>query len=172
MPIVTTAPNFRLPDMNFPDVYAAQLLASAAGARSVVKTDGALLNGAQNLFTIAGGPILARLTGLITTDTGGQATNGQLRINTVTPAATTNLSTAVSMASKAAGTSIRFIGATGALTLAASGVAVIDPVTADDCRFLLPVGTLLFNSTAGNTGVIAWYLEYTPLSSDCVVAPA
>jgi hypothetical protein len=153
-------------------VYAAQLLASAAGERSVVKTDGALLNGAQNLFTIFGAPCIARLTGLITADTGGQATNGQLRITTVVPAATTNLSTAVALANKAAGTSIRFIGASGTLTLVSAGVVMIDPVLTDDTRFLLPVGTLIFNSTAADSGVIAWYLEYTPLSSDCVVTPA
>jgi hypothetical protein len=49
---------------------------------------------------------------------------------------------------------------------------MIDPVLTDDCRFLLPIGTFIFNSTAADSGVIAWYLEYTPLSSDCVVTPA
>jgi hypothetical protein len=90
----------------------------------------------------------------------------------VVPAATTNLSTAVALANKAAGTSIRFIGASGTLTLVSAGVVMIDPVLTDDTRFLLPVGTLIFNSTAADSGVIAWYLEYTPLSSDCVVTPA
>jgi hypothetical protein len=74
------------------------------------------------------------------------------------------------MASKAAGTSIRFVGATGALTLLAAGAAMIDPVLTDDTRFLLPIGTLIFNSTAANSGVIAWYLDYQPLAPEVVVS--
>jgi hypothetical protein len=157
-----------MPDMNFPFVHEADFLLTAQ--RRVAKADGGLLNGVQNLFTIEGGPVYARLCGVITTVTGGTACNGQLRHSTVTPGTTTNLSTAVSMASKAAGTSIRFVGATGALTLLAAGAAMIDPVLTDDTRFLLPIGTLIFNSTAANSGVIAWYLDYQPLAPEVVVS--
>ena len=139
----------------------------------VEKSDGAVLNGADDLFTITGGPVKAQVFGLVTTVIGGVVATGQLQITTTTPAATVNLSTAVAIETDAAGTSYRFVGATGVLTPDTNGAKIIDPVTVEDCWFLLPIGTVKFFGSAADTGVIAWYLRYKPLSpSSAVVAAA
>ena len=138
--------------------------------RSVICTTGPFTNAAQNMFTITGGPVYGFFTGIVTTIIGGTAMNGTLQETTVAPASTATLSTTVSLASKAAGTSIRFVGATGVLTPVTAGAVIVDPVTVADCWFLLPIGAVTLLATAINTGVITWYLNYIPLSSDSVVA--
>ena len=161
-------------------VNAAAIAASALTATKfagsiencVEKSDGALLNGADNLFTITGGPIKAQVFGLVTTVVGAVVATGQLRITTTTPAATVNLSTAVAIEDDAAGTSYRFVGATGVLTPDTNGAKIIDPVTVEDDWFLLPIGTVTFFCSAANTGVVAWYLRYKPLSPSSVVVAA
>ena len=140
--------------------------------KCVEKSDGAMLNGADDLFTVTGGPVLATLVGIVTTEIGANAATGQLKITTTAPPGTTNLSTAVNIETDAVGTSYRFVGATGVLTPATAGAKIIDPVTVGDCWFLLPIGTVTFTGSAANTGNIKWYLRYKPLSPDSVVVAA
>jgi hypothetical protein len=137
----------------------------------IEKSDGGVLNGDDDLFTITGGPVRGIITGIVTTILGG-ASNGTLRITTTTPSGTTSLSTTVAIDNDAAGTSYRFIGASGTLTPVTAGAVIIDPVTTADSEFLLPIGTVIFTGTAVRTGNIKWYLTYWPLSSSSRVAAA
>ena len=140
--------------------------------RSVEKADGSVSNPvADALFTVTGGPVLAKIFGIVSTVIGGAA-NGTLQHTTVAPAATVALSTTVAIDADAVGTSYRFVGATGVLTPDTNGAKIIDPVTVEDCWFLLPIGTVKFLASAAQTGVIKWYMLYKPLSPDSVVAAA
>lgn len=140
--------------------------------RCVEKSDGAVLSGADNLFTIAGGPIIAKIVGIVTTEIGGAA-NGSLQITTTAPAATAELNAApVAIDADAVGTSYRNVGATSVFTPVTAGAVIIDPVTVADCEFLLPIGTVKFLSSAAQTGVIKWYMIYKPLSPSSVVTAA
>jgi hypothetical protein len=149
------------------DSFAA--LAYQTAGQCIEQSTNAITNGAASLFTITGGPIMAQVVGIVSTVLVG-ASNGTLQITTTTPAATVSLSTTVAIDSQAAGSSIRFVGATGVLTPAAAGAVIIDPVTVGDCWFLMPIGTVKFLTTAVRTGNIKWYLKYIPLSPNCVVA--
>jgi hypothetical protein len=142
-----------------------------SGWKCLEKSDGSVLSGTDDLFTITGGPIIASVIGIVTTVIGGAA-NGTLQITTTTPAATVSLSTTVAIDSQAAGSSIRFVGATGVLTPLAAGAKIIDPVTVGDCQFLMPIGTVKFLGSAARTGNIKWYLTYRPLSPNSVVVAA
>ena len=165
----STAPNINLEA----SADVAMLILEKHGEKCVEKADGHILNGADDLFIITGGPIYGKIVGIFATGSDATVGNGTLQITTVTPAATLALSTAVSVASKVAGTSVRFVGATGVLTPDANGAKIIDPVTVDDCRFLMPVGTVkLLGSAANTVAVIKWYLRYIPLSPDSVVVAA
>ena len=140
--------------------------------KSIEKSDGAVLNGADDLFVITGGPIRAKITGIVTTVLVG-VSNGKLQITTTEPAATVDLNAgAVAIDADAAGASYRNIGATSVFTPVDAGMVIIDPVTVEDCEFLLPIGTVKFHSTAAQTGVIKWYMTYVPLSPNSVVAAA
>lgn len=139
--------------------------------RCIEKSDGAVLSGADDLFTITGGPVIGMVVGVVTTIIGGAA-NGTLQITTTAPAGTTSLSTTVAIDSDAVGTSYRFVGATGVLTPITAGAVIIDPVTVDDCRFLLPIGTVSFLGSAARTGNIKWYMHYIPLSPNSLVVAA
>lgn len=149
-----------------------EYLQSISALRCVEKSDGAVLNGADPLFTITGGPILVKtIVGIVTTLLVGAA-NGTLQITTVAPAATTALSTTVAINDDAIGTSYRFAGATGVLTPVTLGAVIIDPVTVDDCSFLAPIGEINFLGSAARVGVIKWYMIYMPLSPNSVVVAA
>lgn len=140
--------------------------------RCIEKSDGAVLAGADPLFTITGGPILVtRIIGIVTTVLGGVA-NGTLQATTTEPAATVALSTTVAIDNDAAGTSYRFAGATGVLTPDTNGAKIIDPVTVEDCQFLVPIGNINFLGSAARTGNIKWYMAYIPLSPLSVVTAA
>jgi len=144
----------------------------AIAERCIEKADGAVLNGNDPLFTITGGPILVTgIYGIVTTVLVGAA-NGTLQATTTTPAATVALSTTVAIDNDAAGTSYRFVGATGVLTPDTNGAKIIDPVTVKDCKFLVPIGNINFKGSAAATGVIKWYMTYKPLSPNSVVTVA
>jgi hypothetical protein len=140
--------------------------------RSIEKSDGAILNGKDPLFIITGGPILVkRIVGIVTTLIVGAA-NGNLGADVTTPAGTVALSTTVAIDDDAAGTSYRFVGATGVLTPVTAGAKIIDPVTVADCEFLVPIGNIHFAGSAARVGVIKWYMTYIPLSPNSVVTVA
>lgn len=140
----------------------------------VVKSDGAVLNGATDpLFTITGGPVRCRIVGLVTTVLVGAA-NLRLTFTSVAPAATINLNAgAVAVDNDAAGTIYYNVGATSVFTPAASlGGIILDPVTVQETEFILAPGSVGALGSAAATGVIAWYMDFTPLSPLSVVAAA
>ena len=140
--------------------------------KCIAKTDGAVLTGDDDLFVITGGPVRAKIVGLVTTVLVGTS-NGDLQIDVTTPAATVDLNTApVAINADAAGTMYHNVGATSVFTPVTAGVSLQDPVTLEETEFILPVGTVIFRSSAAQTGVIAWYMTYEPLSPDSVVTAA
>lgn len=147
-------------------------VSQAITERCIEKSDGAVLAGADPLFTVTGGPILVtKIVGIVTTAITGAA-NGTLQATTTTPSATVALSTTVAINDDAAGTSYRFVGATGVLTPVTDGAVIIDPVTVADCEFLVPIGNINFLGSAARDGVIKWYMTYKPLSPNSVVTVA
>lgn len=158
-------------------IIVAQTAYFAAAEKCVEKSDGALLTGDDDLFTITGGPVLAKIFGVVTTLIVGN-TNGTLQITTTTPAAKIALSTAVALNDDAAGTTYSFTGVAAgtvpALTPVTGGGHWLIPSTATfDCaEFLLPIGTVSLGSSAARTGVIKWYMIYKPLSPSSVVVAA
>ena len=141
--------------------------------KCVVKADGAVLTGLDPIFTISGGPVRAKIVGLVTTLVGGAAT-GRLQHITTTPAATVELSAgAIAVDNDAVGTFYYSKGATSVFTPSGGlGFALIDPVTIEETEFLLAPGVVQFLASAAQDGVIAWYLSYVPLSPDSVVTAA
>jgi hypothetical protein len=140
--------------------------------RCVAKTDGAVVSGTDAIFTVSGGPVRATLYGIVTTILSGTG-NGKITYTTTDPAATVDLCSAVAIDNDASGTSYRFINTTAVLTPVTAGVVIMGNAFAtDDTEFFLPIGSMGFNSTGAATGVIAWYLMYTPLSPDARVVAA
>lgn len=149
--------------------------ALSAVERCIEKSDGAVLNGADDLFTIAGGPIeVLSITGVVTTIIGAGATNVKLQITTTEPAATVDMNAGtVDIDSDAAGTSYRTINTTGIFTPVTAGfVLKANSFATNDTSFLCPIGTIKFLSDAARTGNIKWYLRYRPLSPNSVVTAA
>jgi hypothetical protein len=138
----------------------------------VVKTDGAYLTGDDDLFVISGGPVRAKIVGLVTTVVGG-ATNGDLQIDVTEPAQTVDLNAApVACDTDAAGTIYTNIDSTSVFTPTTNGASIIDDVAANEATFILPVGTVIFRSSAARTGVISWFMTYEPLTPSSVVTAA
>ena len=136
----------------------------------VAKLDGACLNGDDPIFTVAGGPVLVtHFFGLVTTVIGANAATMQIQFDVTEPAGTVNLSTAVNIEDDAAGTSYHFTAATPAI-LDDTTAGAFDQVPTN--QWFLPAGTMQATGSAANTGVIAWYLVYKPLSPDSVVTAA
>ncbi len=141
-------------------------------SNTVVKTDGAVLTGDDDLFVISGGPVRAKIVGLVTTIIGG-ASNGDLQIDVTEPTGTVDLNAApVAIDSDAAGTVYTNIDSTSVFTPTTAGASIVDVVAADEATFILPVGTVIFRSSAAQTGVIAWYMTYEPLTPSSVVTAA
>lgn len=129
--------------------------------QTVEKTDGAILNGQDSLFTISGGPIMVtEFVGIVTTILGG-ASNCHIDLAVTEPAADVALSTTVAIDSDAAGTSYTFSTAAPAvLTPTEAGALEAIPRIA----WLCPIGTIKSHTTAVRTGNIKWYISYVPLS--------
>jgi len=137
--------------------------------QTLEKSDGAVLNGADNLFTITGGPILVtEFVGIVTTDIGGVA-NCQVKLVVTEPAGTVNLSTDVAITSDAAGTSYTFTVATPSV-LTPTTAGALDQVPA--IRWLCPIGTINATCSAARTGNIKWYIGYYMLSQFSKVVAA
>lgn len=138
--------------------------------RALEKSDGAVPLGDDNLFTIAGGPVMVtEFVGIVTTEIGADATTCQVQITTTAPAGTVNLSTAVNIETDAVGTSYTFTAAApGVLTPTTVGALAAAPRLA----WLCPIGTLKATFSAATTGAIKWYLVYRPLSASSVVTAA
>lgn len=157
--------------------YRQPLYASTLGdiyGWSVEKSDGAVLaQGTQDpLFTITGGPIRAKIVGIVSTVIGGTA-NGTLCITTTTPSSNFLLNAgSVAIDSDAAGTSYYNVGATSVFTPVTAGAVILDPVTVEESEFILPIGTVYFSTNTARSGVIKWYMTYEPLSPDSQVVAA
>jgi len=137
--------------------------------QTLEKSDGGVLNGADNLFTITGGPILVtEFVGIVTTVLGGVA-NCQVKLVVTEPAGTVNLSTNVAIDSDAAGTSYTFTVATPAV-LTPTTAGALDQVPA--IRWLCPIGTINATCSAARTGNIKWYIGYYMLSQFSKVVAA
>ena len=141
-----------------------------AHPRCVAKTDGAVLTGLDPIFTITGGPVRAKIVGLVTTLVGG-ASNGRLQHITTTPSATVELSAgAVAINDDAAGTFYFNLGAWSTFTPSTGlGFYLMDPVSVEETELLLAPGIVQFLGSAAQDGVIAWYMTYVPLSPNSVV---
>ena len=135
------------------------------GLPCTVKSDGAILSGLDPLFTITGGPVRARIVGLVTTLIVGAA-NLRLRHTTVSPVATVELNAgAVAVNDDAVGTFYYNIGATSVFTPSTGlGFGLVDPVTVEETYFLLAPGSVGCLGSAARDGVIAWYMTFEPLS--------
>lgn len=142
-------------------------------AELCVKADGAVLNGLDPLFTISGGPVRARISGLVTTPVGGAA-NLRLQHITTVPAATVELNAgAVAVDTDAAGTFYYNLGSTSVFTPSTGlGFALVDPVTVDELYFLLAPGVVQCLGSAAQSGVIAWFMDYIKLSPLSTVVAA
>ena len=136
----------------------------AATERCVEKTDGAVLNGADALFTVAGGPVLCQIYGMVTTLLDGAATC-RLSLLPTDPAVKVELNNgAVAIDAAAVGTLIYNVGATSVLTPVAAGAVKLDPVTVEPTWFLLTPGVVSATFSAARAGVIRWFCVYKPLS--------
>jgi hypothetical protein len=144
-------------------------VASIVAERMVEKSDGAVLNGADDLFVISGGPIMVlEFVGIVTTIIGGAA-NCQIVEAVASPAGNVNLSTSVAIDADAVGTSYTFTAAApGVLTPTTAGGLANVPST----KWLCPIGTINATCSAAQTGVIKWYMVYRPLSPNSVVSVA
>lgn len=141
--------------------------------KCVEKTDGAVLTGDDDLFTISGGPVLAQIFGLVTTAIGANAANFDLQIDVTEPAATVDLNAApVACTDDAAGTIYMCLDSTSVFTPVTAGAVIIDKVAAPITEFILPAGTVILRSSAANTGVIAWYMLYRQMSPNSTVVAA
>jgi hypothetical protein len=140
--------------------------------RCVEKSDGAVLNGVDPIFTIAGGPVLCRIYGVVTTLLVGAA-NLRLSHTVTDPSATVNLNAgAVACDDNAKGTLYYNVGATSVFTPVTAGWVIMNPVLVDHTRFILPPGTVNCLGSAARVGVIAWYMDYVPLSPNSLVTAA
>jgi hypothetical protein len=146
----------------------------AAMPQCVVKTDGACLAGVDPIFTITGGPVRCKIVGLVTTVLGATVTNLRLQHITTAPAATVELNAgAVAVTDDAVGTFYYNVGDTSVFTPSTGlGFLIANPVSVEETEFLLAPGVVQCLGSAANTGVIAWYMTYTPLSPASVVAAA
>lgn len=143
------------------------------GPFTVEKTDGACLNGDDDLFTISGGPIMAQIFGEVTTVIGANAANGDLQIDVTDPAATIDLNAApVAFNDDAVATIYMCLDSTSVFTPVTAGSVIIDEVAAPIASFLLTPGTVIFRSSAANTGVIRWWMNYYKLSPSSLVVAA
>ena len=149
--------------------------ALAGTERCCEKSDGNVLLGDDAIFVIAGGPIkVLEIVGIVTTVIGGGLTQVKLRVTTTSPAATVDMNAgAVDIDSDAAGTSYRTINTTGVFTPVTAGfVLEANAFAVLPTTYLVPAGTIYFNSDAARSGVIRWYLRYKPLSPNSVVTAA
>ena len=133
------------------------------GTVTLEKTDGSCPLGDDDLFTIAGGPVLVtNFYGLVATIIGNNVSTCTIQHACTDPAADIALSTAVAVQTDAVGTSYY---------ISSAALGVFTPITAGSViqattmlPWLLTPGTFQATFSAANTGKIRWFLVYTPLS--------
>ena len=137
--------------------------ANGFGTVTLEKTDGSCPLGDDDLFTVAGGPVLVtNFYGVVATIIGNNVSTCTIQHACTDPAADIALSTAVAVQTDAVGTSYYISSAaTGVFTPVTAG-SVIQATTM--LPWILTPGTLQATFSAANTGKIRWFLVFTPLS--------
>jgi hypothetical protein len=137
--------------------------------RTIVKTDGNVLTGDDDLFTVSGGPIMiTNFVGRVTTVIGGAA-NLTIQEAVTTPAGDVAFSTTVAIDDDAEGTTYTFTAASpSVLTPTTAGALVNVP----SVKWLAVPGTIQALGSAAQSGVIEWSMSYIPLSPSAVVTTA
>ena len=155
------------------DAAVAAALVASMGPFTVEKTDGAVLNGDDDLFVVSGGPIMAQIFGEVTTVIGANAANFDLQVDVTDPAATIDLNAApVACEDDAVATIYMCLDSTSVFTPVTAGTVIIDRVAAPIANLLITPGTIIHRSSAANTGVIRWWMNYYKLSPDSLVVAA
>lgn len=148
-------------------------LAASMGPFTVEKTDGAVLTGDDDLFVVSGGPIMAQIFGEVTTVIGANATNFDLQVDVTDPAATVDLNAApVACEDDAVATIYMCLDSTSVFTPVTAGTVIVDHVAAPIANLLITPGTVILRSSAANTGVIRWWMNYYKISPDSLVVAA
>ena len=122
-----------------------------------------------DLFEVSGGPIIiTELVGIVTTQIGG-VTECQIVATPTAPGVGVNFSTAVDIDAQDVGASITFTDAAlPVLTPTANGAVLQFPRH----YWLCPVGVITAEFSATQTGNIAWYMVFKPLSPNTTVVSA
>ncbi|HTY35429.1 hypothetical protein [Mycobacterium sp.] len=121
-----------------------------------------------NIFTITGGRIILRgLVGTVTTIIQVQADATKLTSSPTTGSAV-DLCTTTDITGLEVGGMLALPAAVGSALVKANGgaCAIADP------GLVLPVGSIVLNCGASNTGSVKWDLIYTPLDNGAQVAAA
>lgn len=121
-----------------------------------------------NIFTITGGRIIVRgLVGTVTTIIQNQLNNTKLTSSPTTGTAV-DLCTVTDIANLEVGGMVALPAAVGSALAKGNGgaLALADPL------LVLPVGSIVLNCAASNTGSVKWDLIYTPLDNGAQVAAA
>lgn len=142
--------------------------------RTITKTDGAVLNGDDALFTITGGSIyVVSIVGTVTTIFGGTVTC-HLNCAVTTPSADVSMSTAVAVNSAPEGSVWTFVGPSGILTPTDPGLTIIDQgsTTLTETHWIVPIGGIELSSSAAQTGVISFTMTYWANSEATVTVAA
>ena len=136
----------------------------------VAKLDGACLAVADPIFDVAGGPVIVTaFLGVVTDTIGANPANCQIAFTPTAPGVLVTLSTDVAITDDAIGTTYTVTAATpGVFTPTTNGC--LDQLPAN--QWVLPIGQMIADTDAANTGVIEWYLFYKPMSPLSVVTAA
>ena len=138
--------------------------ANGFGTVTLEKTDGSCPLGDDDLFTIAGGPVLVtNFYGLVATIIGNNVSTCTIQHACTDPAGDVILSTAVAIQTDAVGTTYYIDNtALGVFTPVTLGSAILPATTMRP--WILTPGTLQATFSVANTGKIRWFLVFTPLS--------
>lgn len=124
--------------------------------------------GSTSIFTITGGRIiLTSLVGEVTTVIQAQA-NALKILSTPTTGTAKDISGTFDINALEAGGLVSLDGV--ALTTALSGTNAGAAIAR--CSFLIPIGSLKYNTAATNTGSIKWSMTYIPYDDGASVAAA
>ena len=140
--------------------------------RAVEKADGAVLAGADALFTVAGGPVLCQLYGMVATAVVGTSTCRLSHLPTAPAVAVELNAAAVAIDNAAIGTLFYNVGATSVFTPVAVGAIILNPVLIEPCWFLLSPGVVRATCSDARVGVVRWFMQYYPLSPLSIVTAA
>ena len=121
---------------------------------------------AGNIFTVTGGPIqITQIIGIVTTVVQTQANNTKLQFTDTASSTTTDLCAVLNISAAAVGTSFHIDGTFADAMIASAGGTSVGQTGS----IVVQPGILKLNCAASNTGQVAWYLRYKPLSTSSTV---